>query len=270
MAADAEHIFACFASFIQIGGGYAEPDEVVGDITSYPITIRISNVDGTPFTAQFRSHYGQASVFMRFCSLTAQSYESAGPYTSLPGTVMRLGISSGGALSHQSVPGAKSEVALNGKCFTAHAIITNLTGSFSFDHVDVIVGSLSTCIQCISPTSYFPVHPFSSYVAFQIQEPYSLPFSALPDIIVLQDLEPPTLVGCPTDITFNLSTIGSSFSFRWILPTAVDNIGVASTQPSQILTNPGSYYYLYFYANRHVYPILWWALDAAGLKGTCS
>jgi hypothetical protein len=94
-----------------------------GNVRQNGVTIRIRNARSIAFSVRPQGFALTAGAFLQFCAQGTRA-DSSGP--SVPATTtMRLATTSGEFYPLASTSGNSSQISMDGRCFTAHAIISN-------------------------------------------------------------------------------------------------------------------------------------------------
>jgi hypothetical protein len=256
-----------------------------GNLQQNGAMIRIRNARSIAFSVRPLGVSLTASAFLQFCAQGTAVY-SNGPYVPAT-TTMRLATNSGGFFPLVSTSGNSSQISSDGRCFTAHAIINNLTESLDVAYIDVeflsplASQSLDACNNaslvrlvdgsCVSPQqdpgvlSYLPIFTNQSidFVSAEVPQGSALQF------VAVEDVTPPVFTFCPGNQTVIAPASSLAMRVNWTLPTATDDVRLASILPSLATNVSGNTVSRVFSVARPVYTVEYIATDAAGNRQPC-
>ena len=250
-----------------------------------PSAVVIRNSNGTPYRMILGQRLGTLVAQLRFCQLGMSgsfSYTNMGSGT----TQIYLVDSHNNVLDIPSQSLANSRISPNGDCVSMHAQMVNLTGDISFMSIRVVFtpNVVAKCpaglyptrsgisFNCVNKTLetgtrvYGPVTPLTDSVA--VFAAASLAFGDR--LLVLGDSEYPTIVGCPGDMLVNVTEFSPNISVSWVIPLAVDNVGIASSSPSEFVAERAGTIFVYNvpFVNR-ISRYVYGAFDFSGNPAYC-
>jgi hypothetical protein len=257
-----------------------------GNVLQNGATIRIRNARSIAFSVRPQGFTLTAGAFLQFCAQGAVA-DRSGPYVPAT-TIMRLAAASGEFYPLASASGNSSQISMDGRCFTAHAFISNITAGLDVAYIDIELQSplanrsLAACSNaslarladgtCVSPQqdpkmlSYRPVFTNQSIDFVSSQAPQG---SAL-QFVGVQDVTPPVFTFCPGNQTIVAPSSSLSVWVNWTLPTATDDVQLATLLPSLAGTNvSGNTVGRLFSVARSVYNVEYIATDTSNNKRPC-
>jgi hypothetical protein len=257
-----------------------------GNVRQNGVTIRIRNSRSIAFSVRPQGYDLTAGAFLQFCAQGARA-ESSGPYVPAT-TTMRLAATIGEFYPLASTSGNSSQISMDGRCFTIHAFISNITTSLDVAYIDIEFQSplanrsLAACRNasqarlvdgtCVLPQqdpsmlSYRPVFTNQSidFVSSQVPQDSALQF------VGVQDITPPVFTFCPGNQTILAPASSLSVLVNWTLPTATDDVQLATLLPSLAGTNvTGTTVTHLFSIARPVYSVEYIATDTSNNKRPC-
>jgi hypothetical protein len=259
-----------------------------GNVQQNGATIRIRNDRSIPFSVRPQGFSLTASAFLQFCTQGVMAY-SNGPYVPAV-TTMRLATTNGSIYSLVSTSGNSSQISSDGRCFTAHAIISNITAGLDVAYIDIEFlpslanRSLAACSDvllvrlangsCVTPQqdpgllAYMPIFINQSIYFASSQVPQG---SAL-QFVGVQDIEPPVFTFCPGNQTIVAPASSLSVWVNWTLPTATDDVQLESMLSLTSLTGTnvsGNTVSRLLSVARSVYTVEYIATDTSKNKRSC-
>jgi hypothetical protein len=257
-----------------------------GNVRQNGAAIRIRNTRSIAFSVRPQGFSLTASAFLQFCAQGVMAY-SSGPYVPAT-TTMRLATTSGGFFPLESTSGNSSQISTDGRCFTAHAIINNITENLNIAFIDIEFMSplasqwLDACSNaslvrlvngsCVLPQqdpgllSYMPIFTNQSldFVSSQAPQGTTLQF------VGVQDVQPPVFTFCPGNQTIAVPASSLMVQVNWTLPMATDDVQLATLLPSLVGTTvSGNTVSRLFSVARSVYTVEYIATDTSNNKRSC-
>lgn len=252
----------------------------MGDIVHSPIKISVQSQNSLPFNVQLDAKTGSLAAYFRYCALGINAYPTASAsFVPAQTEILMLDTLGNPISDFPSVSGSASEISSDGTCFTAHAAITNVTGTFLVFGVEIIIrpssalpgsscsGSLASCY---ARKTYFPVSPQQNGLVLSTLLPRALGSNEAVDALVtLKDTQRPVWTGCPDDIRVVADAGSATVEVSWVVPFVTDNVAIASVD-AEVTNFAGSPVVHRMDVRSAVHTYTYTATDTSGLSSVCT
>jgi hypothetical protein len=258
-----------------------------GNVMQNGATIRVTSA-AFAFLVRPLGFVLTASAFLQFCEQGVMIY-GGGLFVPATTTMRLAKPNSGGYHPLVSTSGSGSQISSDGRCFTAHAVISNITAAMDVAAVEIEFSSplanrsLVACSDvsqaqladgsCVSPQqdpgmlSYMPI--FTNH-SVEFLSPVALLGTRF---VTAQDVTPPLFTYCPGDQAIVAPESALTVLVNWTLPTATDDAGLAGPpllQGTTVSTTvSGNTVSRLFSVAQSTYVVEYVATDTSSNKKTC-
>jgi hypothetical protein len=213
-----------------------------GNLWQNGATIRIRNARSTAFFLRPRGLAVKMSAPLQFCARGIATYKG-GSY--LPATAtLRLATLNCGFYALTSVSCGKSQMTSDGRCFTAHAWLSNITADLNITYMDVKFSSpLANASLAPCSNASLAMVADGRCVAWQ-RDPARLCYPAIvvnqtcfvytnrktssaQQLVSVSDVTRPEFTYCPGSQIVQAPASSLLVAVNWTLPTATDDVAIA-------------------------------------------